>query len=68
MKDFSANFHNLEARSLFFKYPGGMLKLGIPVLWENIDILKDIKDKFFRENLLAYALIQVCFRLYGNLK
>ena len=45
-----------------------MLKLGIPVLWENIDILKDIKDKFFRENLLAYALIQVCFRLYGNLK
>lgn len=22
IKDFSANFHNLEARSLFFKYPG----------------------------------------------
>ena len=27
-----------------------------------------MKDKFFRENLLAYALIQVCFRLYENLK
>lgn len=44
-----------------------MLKLGIPVLWVNIDTLKDMKEKFFRENLLAYALIQACFRLYGHL-
>lgn len=33
VKDLSDSFYNLEVRSfIFFKYPGNMLKLGIPVL------------------------------------